>query len=421
MPREMVTIQVGQCGNQIGCRFWELAMREHLAEGGTGAGERYDEAMSSFFANEPPESDDAYARWRKDEVGSLRARAVLVDMEEGVVNRLQRMPSIGPLFDNRLCLTDVSGSGNNWAHGYMDYGRQYSHDILDRVRQSVEACSSPQSFVMLHSLGGGTGSGFGSFILESLETHFPELCRLAVSVFPSEDDDVVTSPYNAVLAADKLVEHADCVFPIDNQQLIAMCDHIDETKRKAQRPGAGGLGRGRARPSASRTRAAGANDGGGGEEGGDRHHRMNGIAAKALLDLTASVRFEGTLNMDLGELPMNAVPYPKLHFLGLGVSPLVPPPGRDRWGGGGARQAGSRALSDMDKCFTDAHTSPVHQLMRPTPAGARPRPVHLASALLTRGEAIRVSDVERNVRRLAKMQDSVYWVADSPFKVGLCR
>ena len=28
--------------------------------------------------------------------------------------------------------------------------------------------------------------GFGSFILESLETHFPELCRLAVSVFPSE-------------------------------------------------------------------------------------------------------------------------------------------------------------------------------------------------------------------------------------------
>lgn len=48
--------QVGQCGNQIGCRFWELALREHAAH---NKGGRYDEALSSFFANvdtrsEPP-------------------------------------------------------------------------------------------------------------------------------------------------------------------------------------------------------------------------------------------------------------------------------------------------------------------------------------------------------------------------------
>ena len=34
MPRELVTIQCGQCGNQIGCRFWELALvGVHLATG----------------------------------------------------------------------------------------------------------------------------------------------------------------------------------------------------------------------------------------------------------------------------------------------------------------------------------------------------------------------------------------------------
>ena len=32
---------------------------------------------------------------------------------------------------------------------------------------------------------------------------------------PSEGDDVVTSPYNAVLGAKQLVAHADSVFPID--------------------------------------------------------------------------------------------------------------------------------------------------------------------------------------------------------------
>lgn len=45
MPRELVTLQVGQCGNQIGCRFWELALREHAAYNTKGV---YDEALSRW-------------------------------------------------------------------------------------------------------------------------------------------------------------------------------------------------------------------------------------------------------------------------------------------------------------------------------------------------------------------------------------
>ncbi len=47
MPREIVTIQVGQCGNQIGLRFWELALREHAMQKNSV----YNEALSSFFRN----------------------------------------------------------------------------------------------------------------------------------------------------------------------------------------------------------------------------------------------------------------------------------------------------------------------------------------------------------------------------------
>jgi tubulin epsilon len=43
MPREIITVQVGQCGNQIGCRFWELALREHALHNAQGI---YDEALS---------------------------------------------------------------------------------------------------------------------------------------------------------------------------------------------------------------------------------------------------------------------------------------------------------------------------------------------------------------------------------------
>jgi tubulin epsilon len=73
---------------------------------------------------------------------------------------------------------------------------------------------------MTHSLGGGTGSGLGSYLLSTLADHYPEVFRFTASVFPSQNDDVITSPYNSLFSLHKLVDHADCVFPIDNQALL---------------------------------------------------------------------------------------------------------------------------------------------------------------------------------------------------------
>lgn len=43
----------------------------------------------------------------------LNPQAVLVDMEEGVVNEILQGP-LREVFDSTQLLTDVSGSGNNW-------------------------------------------------------------------------------------------------------------------------------------------------------------------------------------------------------------------------------------------------------------------------------------------------------------------
>ena len=43
-----ITVQIGQCGNQIGCRFWDLALREHSSVNKKGV---FDEAMGTFFRN----------------------------------------------------------------------------------------------------------------------------------------------------------------------------------------------------------------------------------------------------------------------------------------------------------------------------------------------------------------------------------
>ena len=76
----------------------------------------------------------------------------------------------------------------------------YRDALLEAVRKQAEDADSLQGFMLLHSLGGGTGSGLGSYMLGALADEFPDVYRFAVSVFLSEDDDVVTSPYNAMLA-----------------------------------------------------------------------------------------------------------------------------------------------------------------------------------------------------------------------------
>lgn len=65
----------------------------------------------------------------------------------------------------------------------------------------------------LHSIAGGTGSGLGSFVLESLNDRYPKSLVQTYSVFPNNEttSDVVVQPYNSVLTLRRLAENADCV------------------------------------------------------------------------------------------------------------------------------------------------------------------------------------------------------------------
>lgn len=56
MPREVITVHVGQCGNQLGTRFWQLALGEHAAlhrhrqsRAQSGAGARARRASRPFW------------------------------------------------------------------------------------------------------------------------------------------------------------------------------------------------------------------------------------------------------------------------------------------------------------------------------------------------------------------------------------
>lgn len=141
--------------------------------------------------------------------------------------------------------------------------------------------------------------------------------RFSCPVFPSEDDHVVTSPYNATLAASVLVNSAHCVLPLENQALAAISTRLEAAAAgkgsAARRAGATAAGRGSTAAATanlggmgSGSSAAGAGGKGlGGKQGG--WDVMNGLAANLLLHLTSSIRFEGSLNTDLNDITMNLV------------------------------------------------------------------------------------------------------------------
>lgn len=68
--------------------------------------------MSTFFRN----VDRSTGRDVCTDTGvvqSLKARAILIDMEQGPVSETLGGP-LGALFDHQQLITDVSGAGNNW-------------------------------------------------------------------------------------------------------------------------------------------------------------------------------------------------------------------------------------------------------------------------------------------------------------------
>jgi tubulin epsilon len=382
MPRELVTIQVGQCGNQIGYKFWELLLSEHSKNNKSG---QYDEALSSFFRNVDRDSSLPIG----SEITDLKARAVVVDMEEGVTNQLLKS-EIGEIFDQRNFINDVSGAGNNWAHGFHEYGTKYASLLVENIGSQVEKCDSIQSFFLIHSLGGGTGSGLGSYILGLLEDHFPEVFRFTASVFPSENDDVVTSPYNALFSLYEIMKHADCSLPIDNQALIGIVETVEEMANKLK-------GHGREVVKGSELT---------GEEKNPRrkaYDKMNSIVANLLSNLTCSMRFEGILNVDFNEITMNLVPYPDIHFLLSSLAPLY-------------SVADPRLQPrKFDEIFNDI-LDEKYQLIKSRPCSN----TYLAMGLILRGK-VSFSDVNRNIKMLREKKNLnfVHWNTEG-FKYGIC-
>ncbi|WAR22484.1 TBB1-like protein [Mya arenaria] len=136
-----VFLQIGQCGNQVGHSFWKKVIKDE------------DVKKSKCFL---------------DNEGHLRS--VAVDSESKVLKKITRGLPYRKSGDDHL----------------LD-------DTLNAIRKQVEKCDCFTGIITLHSLTGGTGSGFGSRLTESLREEYPlsHLMSNSDCVVLTHNDDVL--------------------------------------------------------------------------------------------------------------------------------------------------------------------------------------------------------------------------------------
>mmetsp|Transcript_32516 Transcript_32516/g.36371 ORF Transcript_32516/g.36371 Transcript_32516/m.36371 type:complete len:578 (-) Transcript_32516:311-2044(-) len=339
MPREIITLQVGQCGNQIGGEFWKQLCAEHgiapdgslknywdnpssnivgnypntnphstpghaqLSSGMSGGGGSYaSTTTSTAWGNHNGSSTNhnsrdihATADDRKDvffyqgDEDRYIPRALLLDLEPRVINKVARQGAFRRLFnpENLFIAQDGGGAGNNWASGYRQ-GAEHYETIFDMIDRESDNSDSLEGFVLTHSIAGGTGSGMGSYLLERLNDHFPKKIIQTYSVFPSWKDqsDVVVEPYNSLLTMKRLTLNADAVVVLDNAAL----NRIAVDRLRIDNPSV---------------------------------DHVNSLVATIMAASTTTLRYPGYMNNDWIGLLASLIPTPRCHFLMTGYTPLV--------------------------------------------------------------------------------------------------
>ncbi|CAF3352818.1 unnamed protein product [Rotaria socialis] len=210
--REIVHMQAGQCGNQIGSKFWEVISDEHGIDP-TGA----------YHGDSDLQLERINVYFNEAGGGKYVPRAILVDLEPGTMDSVRSGP-FGQLFRPDNFVFGQSGAGNNWAKGHYTEGAELVDSVLDVVRKEAESCDCLQGFQLTHSLGGGTGSGLGTLLIAKIREEYPDRIMMTFSVVPSPKvSDTVVEPYNATLSIHQLVENTDETYCIDNEALYDIC------------------------------------------------------------------------------------------------------------------------------------------------------------------------------------------------------
>ena len=212
----IITLQIGQCGNQLGDSFYNL-----LAGELSNASPASQACTLDIFFDQKPNST------------KYEPRSVLVDMEPKVIAKClstQKKPDIWQ-YNKDMTFCKQEGSGNNWAFGYSRHGPACKDEIFEKLSAQLERSDMTSGILMLQSLAGGTGSGVGSYLIDAIQDEYPGITLMNIGVMPHLTGEVTVQSYNLVLSLSKLYQASDAVLLIENDTINEICTKLLHLKR----------------------------------------------------------------------------------------------------------------------------------------------------------------------------------------------
>ncbi|OWF49291.1 Tubulin alpha chain [Mizuhopecten yessoensis] len=290
------------------------------------------------------------------DVGPLDHDVGLLDHDVGLLDH--DLPFAG--------LTGKEDAANNYARGHCTIGKEYADSVLDLVRKLSDNCSGLQGFLIFHNFAGGTGSGFASLLMERLSVDYGKKSKMEFAVYPAPQVSTsVVEPYNSILTTHTTLEHSDCAFMVDNEAIYDICKRNLDIESPS-------------------------------------YINLNRIISQIVSSITASLRFDEALNVDLNEFQTNLVPYPRIHFPLATYAPII-----------SAEKAYNEQLGVGE--ITTACFEPQNQMVKCDPRNGK----YMAVCLLYRGDVV-PKDVNKAIGTI-KTKRLIQFVDWCPtvFKVGI--
>ncbi|KAI9258237.1 tubulin alpha-1C chain [Sporodiniella umbellata] len=352
--REIISLHIGQAGIQMGNACWELYCYEHGIDN------------SGYFDHKSSITDKSFETFFSEtSKGKHVPRAIMVDLEPSVIDEV-RTGNYRQLFHPEGLINGKEDAANNYARGHYTIGKEMIESVLDRIHKLADNCSGLQGFLLFHSFGGGTGSGFGALLMEQLSSEYRKKTKLEFTIYPAPQlSTSVVEPYNSVLTTHTTIEHSDVSFLMDNEAIYDICRrNLDITQ--------------------------------------PTYSNLNRLIAQVVSSITASLRFSGSLNVDLSEFQTNLVPYPRIHFPLVSYAPII---------------SSSKAFHEQMsvKEITTSCFDPYNQMVKCDPRNGK----FMACCLLYRGDVV-PRDTNAAITNI-KTKRTIQFVDWCPtgFKVGI--
>ncbi|KAF6116777.1 tubulin alpha 4b [Phyllostomus discolor] len=356
--RECISVHVGQAGVQMGNACWELYCLEHgiQPDGQMPSHKTIGGGVDSFTTF-----------FCETGAGKHVPRAVSVDLKPTVIDEV-RTGTYRQLFHPEQPITGKEDAASNCARDHYTIGEELIDLVLDQIRKLADQCTGLQGFLIFHSFGGwgGTSSGFTSLLMERLSVDYGKKSKLEFSIYPAPQvSTAVVEPYNSILTTHTTLEHSDCAFMVDNEAIYDICRRNLDIERPT-------------------------------------YTNLNRLISQIVSSITASLHFDGALNVDLTEFQTNLVPYPRIHFPLATYAPVI-----------SAEKAYHEQLSVAE--ITNACFEPANQMVKCDPRHGK----YMACCLLYRGDVV-PKDVNAAIAAI-KTKRSIQFVDWCPtgFKVGI--